>query len=27
MRTWFERLLLIDIPGQEEEEQQELLEL
>jgi intraflagellar transport protein 88 len=27
MRTWFERLLLIDIPGVEEEEQQELLEL
>lgn len=27
MRTWFERLLLIDIPGVEEEEQEELLEL
>jgi len=27
MRTWFERLLLIDIPGMDEEEQEELLQL
>ena len=27
MRTWFERLLLIDIPGVDEEEQEELLQL
>jgi intraflagellar transport protein 88 len=27
MATWFERLLMIDIPGADEEEQQELLEL
>lgn len=27
MRTWFERLLMIDIPGIEEEEQEELLQL
>ena len=25
MRTWFERLLMIEIPGTEEEEQEELL--
>jgi len=24
MRTWFERLLMIDIPGTDEEEQEEL---
>ena len=27
MRTWFERLLMMDIPGQEEEEQEELIQL
>lgn len=27
MRTWFERLLMIDIPGVDEEEQEELLQL
>jgi len=27
MRTWFERLLLIDIPGVDEEEQEELMQL
>lgn len=27
MRTWFERLLMIDIPGIDEEEQEELLQL
>lgn len=27
MRTWFERLLMIDIPGIDEEEQEELLEM
>jgi len=27
MRTWFERLLMMDIPGQEEEEQEELMQL
>lgn len=27
MRTWFERLLMIDIPGVDEEEQEELLHM
>ena len=27
MRTWFERLLMIDIPGTDEEEQEELLQM
>lgn len=27
MRTWFERLLMIDIPGVDEEEQEELLQM
>ena len=27
MRTWFERLLMMDIPGQEEEDQEELMQL
>lgn len=27
MRTWFERLLMIDIPGADEEEQEELMQL
>jgi hypothetical protein len=27
MRTWFERLLMIDIPGTDEEEQEELAKL
>ena len=27
MRTWFERLLMIDIPGQDEEEHEELMQL
>lgn len=27
MRTWFERLLMIDIPGIDEEEQEELMQL
>jgi intraflagellar transport protein 88 len=27
MRTWFERLLMIDIPGIDEEEQEELLQM
>lgn len=27
MRTWFEKLLMIDIPGTEEEEQEELAKL
>lgn len=27
MRTWFERLLMIEIPGTEEEEQEELLQM
>lgn len=27
MRTWFERLLMIDIPGAEEQEQEELLQM
>lgn len=27
MRTWFEKLLLIDIPGNDEEEQEQLIEL
>jgi len=27
MRTWFERLLMIDIPGMDEEEQEELMQM
>ena len=27
MRTWFERLLMIDIPGVDEEEQEEVMQL
>jgi len=27
MRTWFERLLMIDIPGTDEEEQEQLLQM